>query len=246
MAYPNYAYPGASPFVSEVIRSNIPFIVANTGTMGNNGAVTLGTALNEAYPVSYLFLPAGAIQTNSPAGWYFTVFSSTTVGQVFQNSYAAGVPPLPAAAVLPGNIGGTLVPFVSTGPGAFTGTTGAVTGPQIALPQNTLGPQSSLRFAAIHSTNNSAGAKVTSLIFGATTVATFSATTSTGARLDAFLANQGTFKNQIVVTNDTDGTETLTRATNDTTTDLTISATLNLAVATDTLTLESFVVELLP
>jgi hypothetical protein len=246
MAYPNYAYPGASPFVSEIIRSTIPFVVANTGTMGNNGAVTLGTALNKAYPASYLFLPAGAIQTNSPAGWYFTIFSSTTVGQVFQNSYAAGVPPLPAAAALPGNIGGTLVPFVSTGPGAFTGTTGAVTGPTIQLPQNTMGPQSSLRFQAITSTNNSAGAKVASLLFGATTVSTFSATTSTGQRQDAFLSNQGTFKDQIVVTNDTDGTETLTRATNDTTTDLAIAATLNLAVATDTLTLEAFVVELLP
>jgi hypothetical protein len=246
MAYPNYAYPGASPFVSEIIRSNIPFVVANTGTMGNNGAVTLGTALNEAYPVSYLYLPAGAIQTNSPAGWYFTIFSSTTVGVVYQNTYSAGVPPLPAAAALPGNIGGTLVPWVSTGPGAFTGTTGAVTGPNIQLPANSLGPQSSLRFQAITSTNSSAGAKVASLIFGATTVSTFSATTSTGQRQDAFLANQGTFVNQIVVTNDTDGTETLTRATNNTNTDLGISATLNLAVATDTLTLEAFVVELLP
>jgi hypothetical protein len=246
MPYPNYAYPGASPFVSEILRSTIPFEVAPTGTMANNGVVTLGTALNLAYPAAYLYFPASAIVTGSPAGWYFTIMSSTTVGTVYQNSYSSGVPALPAAAALPGNIGGTLVGWVTTGPGAYTGVTGAVTGPNIYLPANSMASQSSLRFTAITSTNSSAGAKVANLVFGATTVSTFSATTSTGQRQDAFLSNIGTFANQIVVSNDTDGTETLVRATNNTATDLLISVTLNLAVATDTLAVESFVVELLP
>ena len=245
MTYPNYAYPGASPFISTILRTTVPFAVANTGTMGNNGAITLGTALAVTYPAIYLYLPAGAIQTGSAAGWYFTVMSSTTVGQVFNNQYTTGVVPVPTGAIA--NLGnGTQVPFVSTGPGAYTGVITTVTGPQINLPGNSLGQNSSLRFTLVSSNNNSAGAKVASAVFGASTVLTSSQTTSTGAVQTGFLSNQGSLKNQVFVQSETTGTLGNSHATNDTTTDLVVSATCSIAVATDVVVIESLVVELVP
>lgn len=246
MAYPNYAYPGASPFLSVVLRSTVPFAIAPTGTMGNNGAITLGTALAVTYTGGiYLYLPAGAIQTNSAAGWYFTVMSSTTVGTVYNNPYSTGVVPIPSAAVA--NLGAsTQIPFVSTGPGAYTGVTTAQTGPNINLPGNSLGPNSSLWYTLISSNNNTAGNKIVTGVFGASTVCTNTQTTSTGAVQSGAIANQGGLKVQVFVSSLTTGTLANTHATNDTTTDLTVSATVNVAVATDVVVLESLIVELVP
>src|SRR5579859_1785192 len=103
--------------------NGIPFIVANTGTMGNNGALTLGTALPSTYANAYVYLPANAISAGSAAGWYFCQFSSTTVGTVFNNTYSSGTPQIPAA----------LVSFATTGPGAYTGVTTQITGPNFTI-----------------------------------------------------------------------------------------------------------------
>src|SRR6185369_17004034 len=46
---------------------HIPIIIAPTGTMANNGAVTLGTALGTTYANCYLVVPAGAIAAGVPA-----------------------------------------------------------------------------------------------------------------------------------------------------------------------------------
>lgn len=49
-------------------RTGIPFIVAPTGTMGNNGAVTMGTALPTTYSGgAWIWYPAGAVAAGTPA-----------------------------------------------------------------------------------------------------------------------------------------------------------------------------------
>ena len=177
-------------------RTGIPFIVAPTGTMANNGAVTLGTALQATYLSSYLFLPASAVVAGSAAGWYYTVFSSTTVGTVFANTYVA-------AQVVGANAvagGAPVIPsvptaFVTVGPGAFTGVTTPVTGPALLIPANQIGPFGSLRIMALASVNSSVGNKTIALGIGtiAAPVAftTVVATTSIGQKISTDIFNRG-------------------------------------------------------
>ena len=63
----------------NVLRGAVPIGIPPNGTIGNNGALTLGTALDRVYPAIYLRFPSGALYTGSPATLYYTVCSTTTV-----------------------------------------------------------------------------------------------------------------------------------------------------------------------
>lgn len=106
-----------------------------THTMGNNGALTLGTALNFAFPECYMYFAANQIATGVPAGLYYVTMSSTTVGTVYNNTYTSGVPSTPAV----------LVPFVTTGPGANTGSTSEITVYSDTFPGNFVRKNSQFR-----------------------------------------------------------------------------------------------------
>lgn len=138
-------------FQGRYAASAIPFIMAPTGTMANNGAITLGTALGSAtaFGNCYLYLPASAISAGSAAGWYFAQMSSATVGTVFNNVYSSGIPTIPASPVA----------FATTGPGAYTGVTGAQVAVSLTIPGGTMGPNGRLRISAIFTNNNTAGTK---------------------------------------------------------------------------------------
>jgi hypothetical protein len=127
------------PRPRPLFKSNVPFIIPSSGSMGDNGALTVTTAFVYTYPKAYVYLPANAIVAGSAAGWYYTTFSSTTVGTVFNNVYdpsVGGEPTVP-----------TTVPFVTTGPGAYTQDVAAGRqGPSFSLPANTLGTTGLLRF----------------------------------------------------------------------------------------------------
>lgn len=138
----------------------VPSGIAPTGSMANNGAVTFGTALETTLPGGlYLQYPAGAIAAGVPAATtsYYTVMSSSTVGQVFNNVLPVGEPVIP----------GTLVPFATTGPGAYTGVTATLlTVASYTIPANTLGRYGELRFSAIHVGAQTANAKTDRVSFG--------------------------------------------------------------------------------
>lgn len=139
---------------NKLIASAIPFIIAPTGSMANNGAITLGTALPNTYANAYVYLPANAIAAGSIAGWYFTQFSSSTVGTVTNNPYTSGtLPSIPQA----------IVPFSTTGPGAYTGSTSSQIGPSFPLDPNTIGPNGVLRMTHFWTIPNNANNKVLQL-----------------------------------------------------------------------------------
>lgn len=150
----------APPGVKIIALSGIPFIIAPTGTMANNGGVTLGTALPTIYGNAYIFLPAGAIAAGVPAAstWYFCQMSSTTVGIVFNNIYTTGVPTIPSSPTA----------FVTTGPGAYTGVIANAVGPQITVPAGTVGPNGALRTYFINSVNANTNSKTLIYKIGST------------------------------------------------------------------------------
>lgn len=168
----------------QVVGLGIPFAIANTGTMAANGAVTLGTALPNAYPNVYLFFPAGAVFAGSPAGWYLTQMSSTTVGVVFNNLYVAGTQPV----LLPTQ---QLNAVVAAGPGAYTGVTVATVGPSFNLNSNALGGNGGVaRLTLAASVNNTAGNKTIAAAINGVTVTSNVLTTTTGEITQTMIFNR--------------------------------------------------------
>lgn len=130
--------------IQEIARTSVnvqfgtPSGIAPTGAMGNNGALTLGTALPAVYSGIYLYFPANAIFAGSAAGSYWCEMTSTTAGTVYNNLLAG----IPAWVNFP-------TQFVSTGPGAYTGEAGSVTLATYTLPADSLGPTGRLINSAL-------------------------------------------------------------------------------------------------
>ncbi len=216
------------------VESRIPFIYISSATMGNNGAISSATAMATTYESAYVYLPAGAIVTNSAAGWYYFVGSSTTAGTVYNNTYTSGVPRVPSSPTA----------FATTGPGAFTQSTSEVTGPQFSVPAGFLGNNGTMKLWVNPVNNNSGNNKTTKLVFGSTTVKSSVTTTGT-ASLNSRGGNRAnaakqTFADVLV------GASTIVRGTEDTTAAVAIKITGQLATATDNLVIEGFNFEILP
>lgn len=146
-----YAFQNPVPFGSvPLLQTAIPFIL-NSGSinMGNNGVFTGMTALNTTYPNAYTYWPVDTIAVGVAAGWYYTVFSSTSAGTVYNNRYTSGKPTVPASPTA----------FATTGPGAVTQTLTAITGPQITLPGGSMGPNGRLDLTQLILTNNTASSR---------------------------------------------------------------------------------------
>jgi hypothetical protein len=232
------------PVQSLIFQWAIPVINAPTGTMANNGAITLGTALSTTYANCYLLLPAGAIATGVPAAAaiLFCQMSSATVGTVFNNTYTSGVPTIPGAPVA----------FATTGPGAYTGVTGANNGPSISIPGNSFGPNGSMYYEATWQYNNSAGTKALTVTFGGSTIFNQSGTTSVCCAIKKNLQNRGITNAQ--VSSDTGGqpgtgvgeagVPTLTLV--DTTANQNLIVVFNQNTATDFTVLDRFFVNIFP
>jgi hypothetical protein len=236
---------GAGPGLKfNQFSSAVPHGIAPSGTVATNGTYTSGTALPQIYgaaalpaasfssPVSgnagggaYLYYPATAFAT-LPAGFYWTVFTSTTVGQV----YSAG----PGSGLVTGSNAG------------FTGATTAQAAVTLNMPANGMGgPNGTGRLKVNASTNNSAGAKTVSATFGGQTLFSQAVTTSLGFKGEAYVKNRGTTGAQLVSPN-VAGLANGAQATADaqlnidTTAIVAIVISLQIAVATDVLILDSY------
>lgn len=139
-----------STFPLPLFSASVPFVYPSSGSFANNGALTLNTALPQAYPYCFMYFPAGTIFSGSAAGWYLAQGSTTSTFTVYNNPYpnpqynVTGDPDesVPIAA---GGKFGVFVPFVCMGPGAYAQTTGAdITAIDYALPANLI-----LAFGAI-------------------------------------------------------------------------------------------------
>lgn len=228
-------------------KSSTPVIPSPTGSMANNGAVTLGTALATTYANGWLALPANAIVAGSAAGIYFVQMSSTTVGTVFNNVLGTGIPYVPASPT----------PFVTTGPGAFTGTAGSVnTILTLPIPAGTLGPNGSLFVQALGSIINNANVKALTVAFGGTNV--LQVGSAIGSQniygFQRTINNRGVQNAQVSYTSavvagslteigPTGGGNALLYSAVDTSLTQNLTIALSSAVATDYCTLESLIVE---
>lgn len=227
-----------SPVPRVICQFSIPCVIANSGTVATNGTVTLGTALPLTYSDGvWLYLPAGAVVGGS-AGWYYAVMSSTTVGQVYTN-YIATMQSPHIPALLSAAVGSN---------SAYTGVTTQVTMGSVQIPANTLGAQGSVRYKATLSYNNSAGAKTARVDFGGSTVLSVAPTTTVSISVDKTVHNRTTAKQIIQAAADVQAASAtaVTTLAVDTTADVTVGITGQLATATDHLILEALRIEICP
>lgn len=220
-------------------KSAIPFIHVSSGSIGNNGALTGITALPLTYSGgAYVYYPANSIAAGVGAGWYWTVFSSTTAGTIYNSTYTSGTP-----------ANGTLTAFATTGPGAFTGDTTERAGPTITLPANAMGPSGQIRVLTTWQVTNNANNKPSRVRFGGAAGTAYLsqnfASVQTAAH-ETYIANRGASL-QIGPPNLTAafGTATtgLATSTVDTTASTTIVLSVGKATATDNQVLEQYAIQ---
>lgn len=211
---------------TPIAESRVPFILVSSGTMGNNGALTLTTALDSTYVSCYIFMPAGAISSGSAAGWYYTVMASATVGQVFNNTYTGpGVPTIP----------GSPTPFATTGPGAYTQSTSTQTTLLFTVPAFAMGSNGRLITTASIATLSSAGNKTIALNYGGSSMWARAVTTSGSGTIATTMTNMGNASSQWIsaIYDGTLATTTPTHLAINSAANQTFSLTLQLATATD-------------
>ena len=148
--------------VNNLIFNNYTFIYPSSGSLAvTTGVLTLTTALNQIYPNSYMYFPAGT-WTGSTAGWYYTTCSSTTSCLVYSNSYTSGIPTTPTSPTL-----------VTTGVGAYVQSTGPnVTGQLFTIPANVMGANGRMYVETFGYTNNSVSSKFLEYTFGGNNLGT--------------------------------------------------------------------------
>ena len=221
--------PPSSPATIRVLgQSNIPFVMCSSGTMGNNGALSAITALPTTYPSAYTYFPVNQIAAGVAAGWYYTVYSSTTAGTVYNNTYTSGTPVIPSSPT----------PFVTTGPGAFTQTTGADI-QAFAVASLTLGLNDYIQTSSVFSVSNSANNKITRTRFGSQVLSTGNMLNILSSKIEGITANRGTTSVQFNSRLDSTNSSNNNWTTYDTTTAQTYNITVNMATATDYIVIET-------
>jgi hypothetical protein len=231
----------AAPSVQKLASDAVASIQAPSGSMAANGAITLGTALPTTYANGYIFLPLNAIATGIAAGWFYVQMSSGTLGMVFNNTYTSGprtIPPSPT-------------PFVTTGPGAYTGVITLQTALSISVPGNAIGPNGALRYAFTMTTPNNGNNKTANATYSTMTLSTSIATTSQTTSVVRSFSNRGVTNSQV-----SDGGVGLMGpgvsaglpqfAAIDSTQPQNFTLQSQLAVATDYLVIERYMIELIP
>lgn len=222
-------------------KSSVPVGVPSSGSIGNNGVLTGITAFQLTYSSGiYLYFPANAIQVGSTAGLYWTVMSSVTAGQIFNNQYTGGDPAAPA----------TPIAFATTGPGAYTQTSGTdITVRAITILGGSLGNTGQFRITALSACPGNANSKNFKLNFSTMNFSNIALTTNLFVYVQRSVANRtatSQISQSLATVGPVAGSTALTLGTVDSTVDQSISIIVNIAVATDYMILESGLIEVFP
>jgi hypothetical protein len=203
------------------LQTSVPFIIASSWTFGSNGALTFAVALPTTFPSAYVYFPLDAIGAGVPAGWYYTTFSSTTAGTVFNDRYLSGTPVIPASPTA----------FVTAAGSVVAQTTTAINGIQTTLPGGSMGINGRVIVEALWQANNSGVNKSAAAQLGAQNIATVAMNGSNVmSEIDAKMSNTGVTgrqSNRTATINSTTGTPSYTSV--DTTQDQLFALTHTLA-----------------
>lgn len=165
--------------------------------------------------------------------------STPTVGTVKNNTYTSGVPTIPTSPT----------PFVTTGPGAFTGSTTEITGPNLTVPGNLLGTQGSMQKLSYWDTTSSANTKNVKWTLGGSLISQFSASNVVGNSFLWTFSNDNSTSAQIT-NNSSYGAganfSAVVRQSVDTSTNQVMAITFTRATATEIMMLDRAIFTILP
>ena len=235
----------------NIINTGIPVVQANNGTVATNGIVTLGTALTNIFAKCWMWFPAAAV-VGGAAGLYYVKMTSTTVGQVFTPYVAPAAsgffPYDPEVASTWNGTAQVLVNAVGSN-SAYTNVV-AVDNVlvRILIPAGSLGVNGQVRVDALMSGNNSAGVKTNKIKFGATTIGSAAPTTDIVGSLSAKIQNRGIANSQIFMSRTFVAAAVASAvgiAANDTATAMTLDLTGQVAVATDSIIIDTASIEII-
>lgn len=225
-------------YPSEIVTC-VPVIIPNSSTVATNGGITV-TALPTTYSGgAWVYLPAGAVVDGS-AGYYWTVFSSTTAGSVKTNYID------PTADFLPYIPTGTLTTAVGSNASYTTPAATDINMLNIALPANYLRDNSPVRMFSRIVVRNSADDKIVKHILDTAAVGNLvmgsqTYTTSVGGSLSTAMFSRSSNR-QVTGSFGDSTTSTTTYGTIDTTVASNLLVTGQLEVATsDYIVLEAFI-----
>jgi hypothetical protein len=235
----------------EFFGLGISIILPASGSIANNGALTLGTALTTTYSVAntggcYMYFATDTIAVGVPAGLYYVVMSSTTVGTIYNNTYTSNVPIAPVSPT----------PFVTTGPGAYTQTTSEVTLITPTIPGGLMGKNGRLTSSGLMVAPANTNSKTVKLKSGAIAIRTYAAANSGSNSFDLFesfgLRNRNSESIQISGVTSISGYvqgiggSAFTGLNINTASNFTLSLTGQLAVATDYIEIPGFTLQVRP
>lgn len=226
------------PFVLH--QGGIFIGIPSSGSVGNNGALTGLTVQNQLAAGGYMYFPADKIAVGVAAGLYWVVMSGTTAGTIYNNKYTGGKIEQPA----------TLVPFVTTGPGAFTQSLIEITLFSLTIPGGIIGPYGSLRLRLTGYNNNNANTKTYKASLGAFNFLSIPVTATWSLPTMKSITNRGVQTSQIAgyIGSGDSGPINANNAYGsvDTSADTVLTVTGQLAVASDFIYIESIVLEVIP
>ena len=216
-----------------IVKTAVPVVLGRNGAVDAAGIVTLNVALPAVYSSAWLYLPVNAI-VGGLAGYYYVVFSTTTVGQVFNKftkAEAQFVPYTPAGEEAAG-----LVAAVGSASG-YVATIAAVNMLAYSVPGGLLGVHGSISVDATFSVVNNADSKTTVLKLGATTMKTAANASMAHAKHSVSAQNRGLVVRQVIT--DNEGVAAPLYGSVDTGVDVTVSITGLTGSATNFLVMES-------
>jgi hypothetical protein len=173
--------------------SGIPFGIPSSGSIGNNGALTLTTAFPRTFSNGiYLYFPYGAISSGSAAGLYWTVMSSATAGTIYNNVYTPSATTVPSAVTSP-------TAFSTTGPGAYTQTTGAnISLASFTVAGNLMGQRGELSISSGWDTSATSYSKTYGVMWAGTVQGLISNTSTNGGNYLLAVKNQESATQQYI------------------------------------------------
>ena len=222
-----------------LFNTAIPVGLPGGGSIGNNGALTLTTALQTTYSSIYLYFPANAISAGSAAGIYYVVMSSTTAGTIYNNTYTGERPTVPSSPTA----------FSTTGPGAYTQTVGSdITMYSVTIKGGTMGLDGCIsvpRFMVTMPATSGSG-KLTKTKLGSTTDYSLAhGATTVFLQASRTIVNRGVANQQIMFSAVALSTTSPTFATENTSVDVTYTFTAQIATsATEYMIFDAAIMEL--
>ena len=227
-----YAVPGG--YSSECYSgSGVPFVLPSSGNItSTSGDVTVTTAFYAAIGPSYTWFQQGSLYTNSPAGWYFTNWTSTTTGKVYSDVYLSGEPSIPD------------VPTpITTVVAAYTQVINQyINGPTFLIPGSVMGKNGILEWHRHVSGFSSANQKTTALFLGLEVAHSGNFTNNSYVALSGSVENRGTPYRQVCCNSaygDSGLAGSLSRLVTDTSDTQFVTTAVKLAAATDYVIIEA-------